>query len=850
MKKRKNNIKERIAISEILLLIVAVFAIAWMVHTDSGVGIVSAAPGDPEGSVCLGTEYPTCNEENLGSRRCPLNGNFVQECQSSGWVTIETCSPDGKCQNCVCVSNQGDIGDSGDNNGNDGGEESGSVIGEAAVKVGTTIGAQALMESEPITKSKLKLKEAINNVFSKQSPAIQEPTPDKIEPIIEQAGGGSKLSNWWRSFSRGYGQNFGLKGSGTPLNPGQVIGNIVTNAAIAVGVALLVTNLANKYSSQRNAGDISTVAWTSAGIGIAATSIWSIIGASAGAGPPGWIAGAVTLLAVGVYMLVGYQLYSQQVFSYQASLWQPPVGGNECERCNDLEIAEQEVCSEYICHTYGTTCEWVNDETEYEACVEVVQDRVAPRISPLTEAYDESVFNPPENYNYEISSAGARIIYNENNGCVPAFTPIMIAFETNERAHCKIDIVPHDADELSDEEIFGNMMDLAEGSVYGYTHTIELPSAVSASENALQAAGYGLSNGGIHEFYVRCVDLGGTYNDNDYSIAFCVDTGPDLSPPEITGTNPEEGSYIANGVETLENFVVFTNEPAICRWGFQPTAYGYMPYAFDRCSTNLNDPILNGGYEFGCTGEITGINPGQENTFYIACIDQPELIGTPREHERNTGDPYEVVLMGSEPLEIDAVAVNNRENNSIVSDNTETVDILLEVATINGADNGDSKCRYSKDLEEPRNYNPFYNEGTMDYISMNSQPLYLAPGNYKYNVECEDIAGNLATTMINFSVETDLEPPQIVRVYKDGNDLVIITDEQADCVYNLFTCDYDIETEGNSLSSGDGTIHTVEWDSENDFYIKCMDGSGITPLPNECSLIARPFEIHDIQDFE
>jgi hypothetical protein len=40
----------------------------------------------------------------------------------------------------------------------------------------------------------------------------------------------------------------------------------------------------------------------------------------------------------------------------------------------------------------------------------------------------------------------------------------------------------------------------------------------------------------------------------------------------------------------------------------------------------------------------------------------------------------------------------------------------------------------------------------------------------------------------------------------------------------------------------------TEWNINSDFYIKCEDDYGNQPLPNQCSIIARPFEIFQPQN--
>ena len=84
--------------------------------------------------------------------------------------------------------------------------------------------------------------------------------------------------------------------------------------------------------------------------------------------------------------------------------------------------------------------------------------------------------------------------------------------------------------------------------------------------------------------------------------------------------------------------------------------------------------------------------------------------------------------------------------------------------------------------------------------------------------------------------------PVIVRIFHEENKLKIITDEEASCVYDNVDCSYLFE-DGIKMSTLDDEMHSVDWDPEKNFYIKCEDKFGSRPFPNQCSIIARPFEV-------
>ena len=72
--------------------------------------------------------------------------------------------------------------------------------------------------------------------------------------------------------------------------------------------------------------------------------------------------------------------------------------------------------------------------------------------------------------------------------------------------------------------------------------------------------------------------------------------------------------------------------------------------------------------------------------------------------------------------------------------------------------------------------------------------------------------------------------------------LKIITNEEAACVYDNKDCLYEFE-DGLEMTTSDDKVHSIEWDSNKNFYIKCQDEFGNKPFPNQCSIRVRPFEI-------
>lgn len=784
--KNKKRIKKElkvISILQILLLVIAIVAFSWFVG-ESQVKVVSAA-GDCR--VCVGNSIYT---GVLKDGACDIT-NGIKE---------KVCEDDQECSGGICRVSKITPPEDPTKEFN---------IFEMLGKV--TIVSNAADKLMPATKDK------IVNLGKKQ-----------VKEILKKLSGkeaGKTAGEAIKGFFNG------------------VVGQYVMNAVAAVATALAINYFAKKFASERNAGDIRLITWISAapaaGLGLLAGSI----------GGGMLISGGVVALAFGVYMLFGYQVYSSDTYTYRVSMWQAPLGGNDCDKCNSLTIGvgENKVsgCSEYICHTYGAACVWLNKgEDEYETCtMGNPNDRSAPIIEPVKELYGEKIFQS-NLFDYQSSAVATKIIYNGNgagtNKCVPAYTPITLAFKTNEEAYCKISLEPTTG---TTKEAFDRMQPMFEGAVYVKNHTIHLPSSVTASSEAFENAGYSLNNGGNYKFYIRCSDYWENINNIDYVMEFCVQMGPDKTPPKIVGTNPSSESYIKSGTVYIEDFQVYTDEPAECKWDTRKVNYEYMSYEFERCSQNIDDYIA--GFDYGCRTNLTQFRNGEENKYYIVCRDKPEYKGNiTKENQRNTGIPYEVNLIGTKRLTIQTVRINNKQNGTIIRNPDISADIKIDVLTSNGAEEGKAKCLYSVNSNNEDSYSFFSNYGEMDYLTTNTEELYMSAGVYTMNIMCMDIADNIDETMINFTIETDTSPPSIIRVFKDegSNSLKIITNEESECVYSTVSCVYNVE-DGILFETGDGLNHYVEWDSSKDLYVKCADEYGNSPFEGACSIIVRPFEI-------
>ena len=829
-------------------MVIATIAFSWIVG--SSIETVSAIPGD---DICVKKEGGSCIPS-------------LQTCDGNKITGVNLCPTGYQC----CVPKK-------DNGGDEGG---GSVLEMvmpilSAAQIGTNVMLNAQQMSGNNAVKKLREAGISQKVETPTPPTPPMSNADaellerlmrenqaefeaELEKIMEEADASLKelLKPEPEPMGTGEGgffKNWNLiKGGTNPaggVNFATVLNDFVSGAGwslIAITVVWGVTELMG--ASKRNQDNLLTAAYVGAGIGTSIVTIGGIIAGAGALGPPAWIAGLVVLSVAFWTGVFTYQNYAREVYNYRVKVWQPPTGGAECSKCNLLKIGtgknQVSGCSEYICHSYGASCEWVNDETQYETCIEVNPgDSAPPVITPATEIDGEPVFKDNK-FKYVSSAAGARIVYDGEGagvaGCVPAFTPIKFALTTNEHAHCRISLEQKTG---TAAEVFDAMQDnMNEQNLNTIYHTLQLPSSITANKESFESGGYVLNNGGKYKFYIRCKDRRGNINSQDYEVQFCVQMGPDTTPPEIVGTNPAKDSFIPFNVSTIENFQVYTNEPADCKWDIKEVNYNYMSYEFDKCSQNINEYLV--GFDYGCQTNLTGFKNGIENKYYVACKDHPEFKGNiTKESKRNPSRPYEIILKGTNRLIIQGVRINERANGTTIVGREETAKVDISVTTVGGAEEGKSRCLYSENQAIP-SYSLFSNDRSREYLNTNFEEFHMPQGFYEYLIKCYDVAENSATTLINFTVEVDLLSPMVVRAFKDDNSgsLKIITDENARCVYSTTSCTYDME-EGNELSTENGKEHYTSWNSEIDLYVKCIDDYNNYPNEGECSIVVRPFEM-------
>ena len=502
------------------------------------------------------------------------------------------------------------------------------------------------------------------------------------------------------------------------------------------------------------------------------------------------------------------QEFEQRGVTFECKYWQPERGGENCELCNNQLLP----CTEYQCKSLGGGCTLIDRNTEEPICVyDDTLDATPPEITPL-----ESVLKDGYEYAPIDFINGVEIKYRKDNviqDCLPEFKPFSFGIQLDKYGYCKLE--DHLTNNFSEMRYdFGGM----NYPVLSGEQWLKFPGT-----EYYQSKGITISNGGDYEYYVRCENLNGVSRDA-FLFKFCINKGPDTTGPSIVRTTPIDGTSIRFFKEEEPHEIpvsVYTNEPAQCKWSHENKDYENMDY---NLTCSLDGLYFNADLNYECSGTLTGMENHKDNDFYFNCKDTAGNLG---------GISTKLTLRGTEELVISTASPNN----TLIKGSTDSIKVTLDVTTYAGSDSGAAVCGYSR-TGVYNEYNTFYTTGTHAH----STDVYLGDGSYTYYLQCFDAGGNVAQSSISFDVEKDTAGVTVVRAFKEGNSLKIITDEEATCVYDTQGCLYPFEA-GLAMSSYDELNHFTDWNSDSTLYIKCEDSFGNRPAADRCSIQAKAFEL-------
>ena len=555
-------------------------------------------------------------------------------------------------------------------------------------------------------------------------------------------------------------------------------------------------------------GEAATIMMISgAAVGVyAAVAIWGFgLKLSAACGPFAWIC-LIILVIIGLLLKVfGIGKTKKVIVELDCLPWEAPTGSDKCSVCNNDPL---KLCSKYRCESLGQACKLLNEDTDNPSCESVPNDFKPPIISAGTieSGYE---FISEEKWKVKLVGAGGK--------CIPEFKTVLFDLEIDEPAQCKYEFQPTS----NYEEMENYPLEL---NAYTSNHTFGIMMPSLSSLEIYNLSGDLKQMFGNMNMYVRCQDYYGDKNTREYLINFCIESGPDLTPAYITTSTPRENNYLKYG--TTESHVTFyLNEPAECKYDLIGNkSYSEMRNAMD-CKTDLEDSATEG---WPCSTNLTGLTK-EENKFYIKCKDQPWFKNTINETERNINVQdfsYSLYKTNSE-LKIESISPKGD-----IETGLQPMSIEFEVITSGGAYSGDSQCFY--DFEDYNNMNSFMQTFSNVHFQTINQ---LMSGPYIMKVKCIDEAGNEARDFVEINIDLDETPPEIIRAYREWGELIITTDERAECYYSPSSCYFDVAN-STSMTIGFSSQHRTPWEEGDIYHIKCIDTWGNSP--NGCSIRLLP----------
>ena len=525
-------------------------------------------------------------------------------------------------------------------------------------------------------------------------------------------------------------------------------------------------------------------------LGLCATGVGCVIGIAA------FIAGIII-------SIISYKTENQYyVMSYTCAPWEPPLVGN-CDACNKNSLLP---CSDYRCRSLGTDCQYFNSLGEPGTCAKIA-DTTSATIKPWPE-----ILTSPYQYS-DVQEMRASI----NN--IEAYTGIQFGVITDKSAKCKID-TKHTS--TYDEMAYEMASSAAANGLVGYNHMIAVSpfvsSASSTTENGTEGTTQTTSENseatlpmtmGENRYFIRCKNFAGSINSAEFIFKVTVKEGPDATAPIITKFIPPTNSHIGYGFNTT-TVQFYVNEPAECKYSKE---YNLAYDEMIGTTTCVNMAVLG---EWPCYA-ILNLTP-ENNLYYFKCKD---TAGNKNENA------YEYSLKSCQS----GLNITEKSPSEEIKIGTGTGNVELYLKTSGCVEGGKATCKFNLGGESN-----FANTDSTEHLQVFTT---LPAGEYNIPVKCTDIAGNTASDVVRFNLTIIDTAPIVVFASKLGGILKITTNEPAECRYaknNTDSCAFNFEDGINMENSQ--TQHTVIYEKEKTYYIKCRNMFNITN--SDCGIVVRP----------
>jgi len=211
------------------------------------------------------------------------------------------------------------------------------------------------------------------------------------------------------------------------------------------------------------------------------------------------------------------------------------------------------------------------------------------------------------------------------------------------------------------------------------------------------------------------------------------------------------------------------------------------------------------------------VQDAEETTYYFRCLDQPWLANDDdenNENERNVNSASVEYIIQRTLSELKITSIDPPDGEEVYVGYA-PASLDLELHTEGGVD-GTAFCEFSFNGET---FIDFFETGGAFHRQKFST---LFNGEYNINLECNDIAENVAIATTKFEVIVDDDGPKITRVYEQpAGQLNVITNEPSECAYDHNDCNFNFD-EGKKMVGTD-LIHTSNLDSGLGYYVRCID---------------------------
>ena len=609
--------------------------------------------------------------------------------------------------------------------------------------------------------------------------------------------------------------------AGAPLGEtvASTLGAISLVAAGAIGGALIGGYLA-KWLKVGDPAVAYTMMGTGAAAGVtAALKILSVLGSW---GP------TIALLALTV--VIGFLLGGAEVKEYKNSFeclpWQAPLGGENCEKCDDNPLME---CTLYRCESLGQMCHLIGLDTDKPVCEAYASETIPPVITPGEIKNSGYIFDNQETKKVQIIRAGG--------GCIQENSELQFTLLTDENAQCKWSLTPPERDYA---EMLPNYPSDVNHFQKNHLFTLDLPSLDSLDVYNLTEE-FTQTLGEIN-LYIKCQDGNAppNYNIDPYVVNLCLNSEPDETVVDHSRTvfDPPSGTQLKFGTTTKE-VTMYVSEPADCKYNKGTDAsYDAMGGTMYCENDDLSDKTVLG---YPCTATLGELTAG-ENKFYFKCRDKPWETDPEKRNTNTQSQEYSLIVSQSE-LQISSAKILYQsprglitiESGGKITEGTSPIQVELALETTGGAQRGVSICSWVPGLwSELESTDHTVHTQTITGVENGE---FIVP-----TIRCQDIAGNEDRIDLNFTLEIDESEPTVVRVYKSGGGIKILTNEIAECYYKtnpLEGCTSFNFTNATKITAGLSKEHSIgEWDTDKVYYVKCKD---VYERPNlDCAIIVQP----------